>query len=134
MEKKVYYGIVHKDNNSEYGVSFPDFPGCVTAGKDMPEAIAMAQEAIDGHIALMQEDGDAIPDPTKADDIAMQYNGISLIPVTVKIKKAKFTRLSITARENDLRIIDSFLKKSGRRDDRSSFLIRSAIEHIQASK
>ena len=27
-----YIGLLHKDAHSDYGVSFPDFPGCITAG------------------------------------------------------------------------------------------------------
>ena len=28
-----YIGLIHKDAGSDFGVSFPDFPGVVTAGK-----------------------------------------------------------------------------------------------------
>lgn len=52
-----YIGIVHKDAGSDYGVSFPDFPGCVTAGTTPDEAGRMAQEALAGHIAVMVEYG-----------------------------------------------------------------------------
>ena len=27
-----YVALLHRDEGSDYGVSFPDFPGCVTAG------------------------------------------------------------------------------------------------------
>ena len=33
-----YIAYLHKDKNSDYGVSFPDFPGCVTGGKTLEEA------------------------------------------------------------------------------------------------
>ena len=28
-----YIAYLHKDRKSDFGVSFPDFPGCITAGK-----------------------------------------------------------------------------------------------------
>ena len=28
-----YVAIIHKDTDSDFGVSFPDFPGCITAGE-----------------------------------------------------------------------------------------------------
>ena len=28
----IYTGLIHKDTDSDYGVSFPDLPGCITAG------------------------------------------------------------------------------------------------------
>ena len=33
-----YIAILHKDKDSDYGVSFPDFPGCITAGSTLDEA------------------------------------------------------------------------------------------------
>ncbi len=33
-----YIAYLHKDRHSDYGVSFPDFPGCITAGKTLDEA------------------------------------------------------------------------------------------------
>ena len=41
-----YIGIIHKDADSEFGVSFPDYPGCVTAGRTLNEAGRMAAEAV----------------------------------------------------------------------------------------
>jgi len=39
-----YIAIVHKDAESEFGGSFPDFPGFITAGKDIDEAKDVAQD------------------------------------------------------------------------------------------
>ena len=33
-----YIALIHKDADSDFGVSFPDFPGCVTV--DLPLAVA----------------------------------------------------------------------------------------------
>ncbi|MBF8254958.1 MAG: hypothetical protein HW373_1653 [Deltaproteobacteria bacterium] len=41
-----YIAYLHKDRKSDFGVSFPDFPGCVTAGKTLDEARRMAVEAL----------------------------------------------------------------------------------------
>jgi hypothetical protein len=30
-----YVALVHKDEGTSYGVSFPDFPGCISAGDTM---------------------------------------------------------------------------------------------------
>lgn len=62
-----YIGIIHKDADSEFGVSFPDFPGCTTAGQTLDEAGSMAEEALALHVAGMVEDGDSIPLPMSLD-------------------------------------------------------------------
>ena len=33
-----YIGPVHQDPDSDYGLSFPDLPGCATAGRAIEEA------------------------------------------------------------------------------------------------
>lgn len=63
MTGRSYIGIVHKDAGSDFGVCFPDFPGCITAGSTLDEAGRMAQEALAGHIAGVAEDGEKIPAP-----------------------------------------------------------------------
>lgn len=56
-----YFVTVHKDNHSDYGVQFYDFPGCISAGETIEEAKTMATEALKSHIMLMLTDGDDIP-------------------------------------------------------------------------
>jgi predicted RNase H-like HicB family nuclease len=56
-----FIGIVHHDARSDYGVCFPDFPGCITAGRTLDEAMDMAEEALRGHIAVMHEHGEMLP-------------------------------------------------------------------------
>ena len=58
-----YIALVHKDEGTSYGVSFPDVPGCIAAGDTFEEAAANAAEALAAHFALMKADGDAIPAP-----------------------------------------------------------------------
>lgn len=56
-----YIGLIHKDADSHFGVSFPDFPGIVTAGTTLDDARAMAEEALALHVEGLVEDGVAIP-------------------------------------------------------------------------
>ena len=52
-----YIAYLHKDSDSHYGVSFPDFPGCVTQGKTFAAAYRFATEALALHIAGLLGDG-----------------------------------------------------------------------------
>jgi predicted RNase H-like HicB family nuclease len=56
-----YIALVHKDKDTSYGVSFPDVPGCISAGDTFEEAIDNASVALAGHLAVMEADGDPIP-------------------------------------------------------------------------
>jgi len=64
-----YVAIIHKDPDSDFGVSFPDFPGCITAGRTLDEAKALALEALTGHIGVMRASGEAILAPSTFDEV-----------------------------------------------------------------
>jgi predicted RNase H-like HicB family nuclease len=64
-----YIALVHKDEGTSYGVSFPDVPGCISAGDTFEEAVANAAQALAGHLALMRADGDAIPAPRSFEEL-----------------------------------------------------------------
>lgn len=59
-----YIAVIHKDLGTGFGVSFPDFPGCITVGDTIDEAKDLAKEALEFHIEGMREDGDKIPAPS----------------------------------------------------------------------
>ena len=56
-----YIALMHKDEGTSYGVSFPDVPGCISAGDTFEEAIDNAAVALAGHLAAMKADRDPMP-------------------------------------------------------------------------
>ena len=102
-----YIAYLHKDRDSDYGVSFPDFPGCVTAGKSLDEASRMAAEALEFHIQGMIEDGDAVPEASKLDNVAADAAKSGAVAFMVSVDAPDATvRVNITARESQLDKID----------------------------
>jgi predicted RNase H-like HicB family nuclease len=41
-----YIALLHKDEGTSYGMSFPEMPGCISAGDTFEEAVANAAEAL----------------------------------------------------------------------------------------
>jgi len=78
-----YVALFHKDDDSDFGVSFPDFPGCVTTGRTLDEAKDMAAEALALHIKGMLEDGDDLPHPSSLESITrskdLNDNGVAFL-------------------------------------------------------
>src|SRR5579871_6623172 len=107
-----YIAYLHKEKRSDFGVSFPDFPGCITAGKTLDEARSMAVEALDLHMAGMIEDGDAIPQPSRLDDLAEDpaRKGAVAFLVHVEPPAERTVRINITAREKQVEEIDKLAK------------------------
>ncbi|MED2006716.1 type II toxin-antitoxin system HicB family antitoxin [Brevibacillus borstelensis] len=50
-------------------VTFPDLPGCITCGYDTAEAFRMAREAMSLHLYGMEQDDEAIPEPSDPAEI-----------------------------------------------------------------
>lgn len=59
-----YISYVRKDADSDYGVEFPDVSGCLTAGRTLDEARAMAAEALPGHLAVLEEKSQPVSAPS----------------------------------------------------------------------
>lgn len=58
-----YIAIVHKDEHSAYGVSFPDAPGCFSAADEIDDLFANAGEALELWAEGMTADGLELPVP-----------------------------------------------------------------------
>ena len=129
-----YIAYLHKDNKSDFGVSFPDFPGCITAGKSLDEARRRAPEALAFHIAGMIEDGEKIPKPSRIDDLvgdANRQNAVAFL-VTADFHKTKTVRVNVTARENQIELIDRLAREAGM--TRSAYMVQSATSGVAHKK
>jgi predicted RNase H-like HicB family nuclease len=79
-----YIALIHKDADSDFGVSFPDLPGCVTAGSTLAEARAFAAEALALHLKGIVQDGEAIPAASSLEAIlAADANNRNAVAVLV---------------------------------------------------
>ena len=131
-ETMKYPVIIHKDENSDYGVTFPDLPGCFSAGDTIEEALANAQEAAECHIEGMLIDSDPIPVATNIEnhkDSPDFKDGIwALVDVDLSRLSLKSKRVNITMPERLLNSLDYFAKKHG--ESRSGLLAQAVTEYM----
>jgi predicted RNase H-like HicB family nuclease len=71
--RKHYIALVHKDDETGFGVSFPDFPGAATTAPTLDEAVERAGKALASHVESMVEDGAPIPPPSGFVEIIKDY-------------------------------------------------------------
>ena len=129
---RTYIALLRKDPDSDFGVDFPDFPGCITAGSTLEEARAMAEEALAFHIEGMIEDGDPIPTPSSLDEIMADSHNAGAVAFLVAVPEStpKVVRVNITVPEPDLRAIDTFASSHGL--TRSGLLVEAARQFISS--
>lgn len=121
-----YIGLIHKQADSDFGVSFPDFPGVVTAGTSLDDARAMVEEALAFHLEGLVEDGEAIPEPSSLEDVVSNNDNLNRVAVLVALKAEakKVMRVNVTIPEDVLNHIDQYAERHG--CSRSGFLIAAA--------
>jgi predicted RNase H-like HicB family nuclease len=127
-----YVALVHQDKKgANYGVSFPDLPGCVTSAETLDELYDMAAEAASFHLEGMMEDKEAIPEPMDLDQ-ALQHPFAkkSCSSFIVRIGRPdKQERINISLAELDLVLIDRAADQAG--ETRSAFLVQSALVRVR---
>lgn len=128
-----YIALIHKDADSEYGVSFPDLPGCISVGATMAEARANAEEALALHVEGMIEDGQAIPAPSTLDAVMADPENRDGAVIVVPLKTAlpKTVRVNVTLPETTLREIDAYAQAHG--FTRSGLLAQAAKRLMDAA-
>jgi len=124
-----YIGLIRKDTDSDFGVDFPDFPGCISAGTTLDEARRMAQEALELHVGGMIEDGEALPVGSSLETIMADPENADAVAFVVTVPEAadRTVRVNITLPERLLLRIDERAK------NRSAFLARAAEKALSES-
>ncbi len=82
----------------------------------------------------MLEDGEKIPKPSKMDDLAGDPNRENAVAflVTADFNKTKTVRVNVTARENQIEMIDRLARRAGM--TRSAYMVQSATSGVAFKK
>ncbi len=124
---------IHKDEDSCYGVTIPDIPGCFSAGNTIDEAIENAQEAITDHLEILAEDDIYAPVASKIESHMGNEDFIGAIwflaDVDVSAFLGKTEKASVTLPKLLIKKIDQLVAK-GAAKSRSAFLADSAVKAI----
>lgn len=129
-----YVAFVHKEPNSAFGVSFPDFPGCISAGATADEALRSAVEALALHAAGMEADGEQVPHPRSLDEIEAdgslkdQRKGASFALVPLVRERGASVKVNLSLDAGLLEAIDAAARERGL--TRSAFLASAARNEI----
>src|SRR5882724_2614571 len=109
-----------------YGISFPDFPGCVSGGITLEEALRRGRETLATHVALMLEEGMDLPgvrdvDAVRADpNLAEDFADATLVTAVELDLPGKSVRVNVSFDEKLLARIDRAAEAEG--ESRSRFL------------
>lgn len=125
------YIAVFKKEKRGFGVTFPDFPDCVTFGSDMDEAVDMAHEALSMFASLKREEGEPLPPARSFDEIrALPSTGdAKLSAIELDDEGNDFEEVGVTFHRHLLERIDEYCTRHG--VDPADFLSVAAREAIR---
>lgn len=129
VKARHYIGVVHKDPDSDYGVSFPEVPGIATAGSTLEEAAAFAEEALGLQLESLAEDGEPWPEPQGLDAVRAHPDAegaVAFLAVRVPQPPGKLVRVNITMDEHVLARLDQAAGERGL--TRSAFLAQAGLK------
>lgn len=121
-----YPAIIERAANG-FSVFFPDLPGCASAGANVQEAALGAEEALNGHLAVMAQFGDPIPDPSPLDGIERDPDVDEVARILVRGERpGRSVRVQVSIDEGLLARIDRIA------GNRSGFLADAARAKLAA--
>jgi hypothetical protein len=105
--------VIHKDRQSDYGVTVPDLPGCFSAGATMDEGLP-------------------IPDPSSIErhrrDARYRGGVWAVVSVVVAALPGKARRINITMPHRVVEAVDRFAR--AHHQTRSGLLTRAAAAYV----
>lgn len=125
--KQHYFGIVRKEAGSDYGIDFPDFPGCITAGGTLDELLRNAREALQGHVECLVEAGETIPAPSAVSDDGPDV--VCVVSVRAEVPDARATRINVTLSAPVLAQVNRYTK--AHHISRSRLFADATLAYIQ---
>ncbi len=121
---KTFFALVHKDQDSAFGVTFPDVPGCFSAADRADDIIPNASEAL----SLWFEDADAATPRDLAaisEEVAADLAcGAFLVAVPLLTRSTRTVRINLSINHGTLADIDA--AAAARKLTRSAFLVEAA--------
>lgn len=130
---RVYYAVVEQDEDSAFGVTFPDLPTVFSAADEEQDIVANAIEAL----RLWAED-EILPEPSAISSIrarpdvraALSAGGF-LVRVPLIEDDTRVVRVNLTFEAGMLDAIDMEAKRRGL--TRTAFLASAARKEIEAT-
>ena len=102
MSAFVYPALFHANDDGSYTITYPDLPGCISEGKNLDNAIYMAQDALAQWIAYAVEEKEQLPPASRLQDLETKEDEFTnLVRVEVKDGRAVRRTVSIPAWMDD---------------------------------
>jgi len=138
MARRFYPVVLVQDTGDGpehgHGVIFADFPGCVSGLDTIPQAAAMAAEALSGHNEAMVRENDPVPEPSDPGLLPDWFDPAESVAVThvmIQVEMpGQIVHVNLTMNEALLARVDA--AASARGMSRSGYVAEAVRERLRA--
>lgn len=96
MSEYIYPAVFHHNDDGSYTIIYPDLDGCISEGKDLGNAMYMAQSALTQWIEYLTDKKEVIPAASSIRDIAVEDNEfVNFVRAEIKDTRAVRRTVSI---------------------------------------
>ena len=89
MNEYIYPAVFHPEDDGSYTISFPDLPSCMTEGKDLSNALYMAQDLLTQWAAYCEYKGETLPPASRMEDtVCKPGEFVNLVRAVVRDERA----------------------------------------------
>jgi predicted RNase H-like HicB family nuclease len=132
MEVHMQVVALIDEDEGQFGVGFPDFPGCTTIGTSLDDAVTRAAEVLAFHVEGLAEDG-PLPVPRTLAALRKDKNfrrdaKDALVALVPYAPPTRAVRVNITLDESLLERVDRTAESLG--ETRSGFLAAAARKRL----
>lgn len=122
-----------EDGSGGYTVEVPDLPGCVTEGRDLADALLMAQDAASGWVLTELEEGRPAPKASKLSGIRTESSDqlVSMVALDMDSYAAKYGSKAVRKNVTIPAWLDTWAESAG---INYSVALRDALETKYAAQ
>ena len=129
---KLAYPIIlipFEDHSGGYAVEVPDLPGCVTEGKNLADALLMAEDAASGWALSELEEGGTVPEASDPRDVQPEEDDalVSMVALDMDAYAAKYGSKAVRKNVTIPAWLDTWADKH---DINYSGVLRDALEYM----
>ena len=95
MKEYVYPALFHENEDGSYTITYPDLPGCVSEGKDLGNAMYMAQSALTQWIEYLTDKKMVIPQASTLGAITVSKDEFANL-IRANIKDGRAVRRTVS--------------------------------------
>ena len=95
MKEYVYPAIFHKNDDGSYTITYPDLPGCISEGKDLGNAMYMAESALTQWVEYLIDKKKEIPEASMLGALEVGENEFANL-IRANIKDGRAVRRTVS--------------------------------------